>query len=50
MTVAGLVGALIGVGLMVFLWGTEIPYRVGLIPLLPSLGVLVYARFFAARE
>ena len=52
MTVAGLVGSLMALGLMIFLHGTDIPgvYRVGLIPLLPSLGLLIYGRLLAPRE
>ena len=51
MTIAGIVGALAAIGLMVFLRGLiPLPvYRVGLIPLLPSVGLVIYARFFSAR-
>jgi hypothetical protein len=52
MTVGGFMGSLAAVGLMIFLYGlVPVPlYRVGLIPLLPSLGLLLYARFLAPRE
>lgn len=53
MTICGVVGVLAAVGLMIFLHGLigELPvYRVGLIPLLPSLGLVIYARFFASRD
>jgi hypothetical protein len=54
MTIGGLVGSLAAVGLMIFLHGivSELApiYLVGLVPLLPSVGLLVYARFFAPRD
>ena len=52
MTIGGIIGALAAVGLMIFLHGLgPLPiYRVGLIPLLPCLGLVIYARFFAARD
>ena len=51
MTIAGIVGALAAMGLMVFLHGLiPLPiYRVGLIPLLPSVGLVIYARLFSSR-
>ncbi len=52
MMIGGLVGSLVAVGLMIFLYGlVPLPvYRVGLIPLLPCLGLMTYARFFAPRD
>jgi hypothetical protein len=54
MTIGGLVGSLAAVGLMVALHGitSQIApvYLVGLIPLLPSAGILIYARFLAPRD
>lgn len=52
MTICGVIGALAAAGLMIFLRGLgPLPiYRVGLIPLLPCLGLVIYARFFASRD
>ena len=52
MTIGGLVGACAAVGLMIFLHGLgPLPiYRVGLIPLLPCVGLVIYARFLAPRD
>lgn len=52
MTIGGTVGALAAVGLMIFLHGLgSLPiYRVGLIPLLPCVALVIYARFFASRD
>lgn len=53
MTIAGLVGTLAALGLMIFLHGivTEQPvYLVALIPLLSCAGLLAYARFMFPLE
>jgi hypothetical protein len=52
MIIGGLMGSFAAVGLMIFLRGlVSLPvYRVGLIPLLPCLGLLIYALFFASRD
>lgn len=52
LTLAGLVGSLAGAGLMIFLHGIgPLPvYRIGLVSLLPCLGLLIYARFLAPRD
>ncbi len=52
MMIGGIVGALAAVGLMIFLHGVAtLPvYRVGLIPLLPCVALVIYARFFASRD
>lgn len=52
LTIAGLVGSLAAIGLMVFLHSIKGPpvYLVGLIPLLACVGLLVSARFLLSRE
>jgi hypothetical protein len=54
LTIGGLIGSLAAVGLMVSLHGilSQVApvYLVGLIPLLPSAGILVYARLFAPHD
>ncbi len=54
MTIAGMVGSLGAVGLMIFLHGITSQlapiYLVGLVPLLPSVGMLLYARFLVPRD
>jgi fructose-specific phosphotransferase system IIC component len=52
MIIGGLVGSFAAGGLMIFLHGlVSLPvYRVGLIPLLPCLGLLIYALAFAPRD
>jgi hypothetical protein len=53
MTIAGLVGSLAALGLMIFLHAivTGVPvYLVALIPMLSCVGLLIYARFMSPRE
>jgi hypothetical protein len=52
MTVGGLIGSCAAVGLIIFLHGlVSLPvYRVGLVPLLPSLAILIYALLLAPRN
>ena len=52
MMLGGLIGSFAAIGLMIFLHGLgPLPvYRVGLIPLLPCLGLLVYALLLARRD
>jgi hypothetical protein len=52
MSIAGLVGSLAALGLMIFLYAI-VPapvYLVGLIPGLSCLGLLIYARFMSPRD
>jgi hypothetical protein len=52
MTIGGLVGSLAALGLMIFLYslGSAHVYLAGLVPLLPSIGILIYARFFGPSD
>jgi hypothetical protein len=52
LSIAGLVGSLAALGLMIFLHAIVAApvYLVGLIPMLSCLGLLIYARFMSPRD